>query len=230
LATRHRRRTRRDPSVVVVAKPAGGPLAGRARLRPVFARLRGRRAEIPAVRLHEPDGHECRSAASSGPSPEAHRFPDRGERRHVRSIQEVRLTPNRCCGHLITTPEWRLDRGEQCSRVFRQLAPSRTFCSRHDPPPSRQQLAHSRHRSVRIGQLRACATSSRSVAYIAKQRRNGMRSAEIVIKGETGTGEHAVNKKHLCGLAGIRIEARLSRIPRRAGSADSTSHASGRQG
>src|SRR5215470_19108483 len=54
---------RRDPRVVVVAKPAGGPLAGRARLRPVLARLRVRRAEIPDVRLHEPDGYECRSAA-----------------------------------------------------------------------------------------------------------------------------------------------------------------------
>ena len=32
--------------------------------------------EIPAVRLHEPDGYECRSAASSGPSPEAS-LPDR---------------------------------------------------------------------------------------------------------------------------------------------------------
>jgi hypothetical protein len=29
------------------------------------------------VRLHEPDGHECPSAASSGPSPEARRLPDR---------------------------------------------------------------------------------------------------------------------------------------------------------
>src|SRR6266567_1288882 len=50
---RHRRRPRRDPRMVVVAKPAGGPLAGRTRLRPVLARLRGRRAEIPAVRQHE---------------------------------------------------------------------------------------------------------------------------------------------------------------------------------
>ena len=48
---RHRRRPRRDPRVVVVAKPAGGPLADRARLRPVLARLRVRRAEIPDVRL-----------------------------------------------------------------------------------------------------------------------------------------------------------------------------------
>ena len=44
-----RRRPRRDPRVVVVAKPAGGPLADRARLRPVRAGLRGRRAEIPDV-------------------------------------------------------------------------------------------------------------------------------------------------------------------------------------
>jgi hypothetical protein len=29
------------------------------------------------VRLHEPDGHECRSAVTSGPSPEARRLPDR---------------------------------------------------------------------------------------------------------------------------------------------------------
>ena len=66
-----------DPRVVVAAKPAGRPLAGRARLRPDLARLRDRRAEIPAVRLHEPDGYERRSAASSGPSPEARRLPDR---------------------------------------------------------------------------------------------------------------------------------------------------------
>ena len=46
---RHRRRPRRDPRVVVVAKPAGGPLADRARLRPLLARLRVRRAQIPAV-------------------------------------------------------------------------------------------------------------------------------------------------------------------------------------
>src|ERR1700722_10178825 len=35
---------------MVAAKPAGGPLADRARLRPVHARLRVRRAEIPDVR------------------------------------------------------------------------------------------------------------------------------------------------------------------------------------
>jgi hypothetical protein len=46
---------------VVVAKPAGGPLADRARLRPILARLRVRRPEIPAMRLHEFDGYECRS-------------------------------------------------------------------------------------------------------------------------------------------------------------------------
>src|SRR5438132_7789519 len=46
------------PRVVVVAKPGGGPLADRARLRPILARLRVRRAEIPAVRLHESDGDE----------------------------------------------------------------------------------------------------------------------------------------------------------------------------
>jgi aminoglycoside phosphotransferase len=45
---RHRRRPRRDPRVVVVAKPAGGPLAGRARLRPV---ARARRAQIPRDQL-----------------------------------------------------------------------------------------------------------------------------------------------------------------------------------
>ena len=44
----------RDPRVVVPAKPAGGPLADRARLRPIHARLRVRRAEIPAVRLRDP--------------------------------------------------------------------------------------------------------------------------------------------------------------------------------
>src|SRR5580693_2552053 len=43
-----------------------------------LAGLRGRRAEIPAVRLHEPDGYECRSAASSGSSPEARRLPEPG--------------------------------------------------------------------------------------------------------------------------------------------------------
>ena len=48
---RHRCRRRRDPRVVVVAQPVGDPLARRARLRPVSARLRGRRAEIPDVRL-----------------------------------------------------------------------------------------------------------------------------------------------------------------------------------
>jgi len=44
-----RRRPRRDPRVVVVAKPASGPSADRAPLRPIRARLRVRRAEIPAV-------------------------------------------------------------------------------------------------------------------------------------------------------------------------------------
>ena len=52
---RHRRQPRRDPRVVVAAKPVRGPLAGRARLRPVHARLRGQRAEVPDVSLHEPD-------------------------------------------------------------------------------------------------------------------------------------------------------------------------------
>ena len=51
--------------VVVAAKPAGGPLADRARLRPVLAGLRVRRAEVPAVKLYEPDSYECRSAAST---------------------------------------------------------------------------------------------------------------------------------------------------------------------
>jgi hypothetical protein len=46
------------------------PLAGRARLRLAGRVPRGRRAEIPAVRLHEPDGYECRSAASSGAEPD----------------------------------------------------------------------------------------------------------------------------------------------------------------
>src|SRR6266851_7929259 len=63
---RHRRRPRRDPRVVVIAKSASGPLAGRARFRPVLARLRGRRAEIPAVRLPEADGHECRLPHRAG--------------------------------------------------------------------------------------------------------------------------------------------------------------------
>ena len=35
------------------------PLAGRARLRPARGVSRGRRAEISAVRLHEPDSYEC---------------------------------------------------------------------------------------------------------------------------------------------------------------------------
>ena len=61
---RHRRRPRPHPRLVVVAKPAGGPLAGRARLRPARGDARGRRAAIPAVRLHEPDAYECRSATS----------------------------------------------------------------------------------------------------------------------------------------------------------------------
>ena len=42
------------------------PLAGRARLRPARGDARGRRAAIPAVRLHEPDCYECRSAAIAG--------------------------------------------------------------------------------------------------------------------------------------------------------------------
>jgi len=45
---RHRRRPRRDPRVVVVASLAGRPLAGRDGFEPVLARLRGRRADIPA--------------------------------------------------------------------------------------------------------------------------------------------------------------------------------------
>jgi hypothetical protein len=45
------RQYRRDPRVVVLAKPGGGPLADRARLRPVLARSRVRRAEIPDVTL-----------------------------------------------------------------------------------------------------------------------------------------------------------------------------------
>ena len=53
-----------------------GPLADRARLRPVLARLRGRRAEIPAVRLHKQRAlqahrHAMRSCASC-PSGEDH--------------------------------------------------------------------------------------------------------------------------------------------------------------
>jgi aminoglycoside phosphotransferase len=48
----HRRQPRCDPRVVVVAMPGSGPMADRARLRPVLARLRVRRAEIPTVRLH----------------------------------------------------------------------------------------------------------------------------------------------------------------------------------
>ena len=48
----------RKPPVLALAALPG---ADRARLRPILARLRVRRAEIPAVRLHEFDGHECRS-------------------------------------------------------------------------------------------------------------------------------------------------------------------------
>lgn len=47
----HRHRPRRDPRMVVLAKPAGSSLADRARLRPLRARLRGRCTEIPDVRL-----------------------------------------------------------------------------------------------------------------------------------------------------------------------------------
>ena len=60
----HRHRPRRDPRVVVVAKPAGGSLADRARLRPVRAGLRSRRAQIPDVRrvarLRSTDGRSPR--------------------------------------------------------------------------------------------------------------------------------------------------------------------------
>ena len=52
---RHRRRPRRDPRMVVVAESGGGPLADRARLRPVLARSRVRRAEVHDVRLHQPE-------------------------------------------------------------------------------------------------------------------------------------------------------------------------------
>jgi Ser/Thr protein kinase RdoA (MazF antagonist) len=54
---------------------------------PVLARLRGRRAEIPAVRLHEPEGDECRSAAPSGPAPEARRLADR--RGHASAVARI---------------------------------------------------------------------------------------------------------------------------------------------
>ena len=64
---RHRRRPRGDPRVVVAAKPAGGPLADRARLRPVIARLRVRRVEIPGedrIDLGDvPGTHEVRLGA-----------------------------------------------------------------------------------------------------------------------------------------------------------------------
>ena len=70
---------------------------------PSSPRLRGRRAEIPAVRLHEPDGYECRSAASSRPSPEARRLPDQrghgpskipGSRARIARTDGRRATPS----------------------------------------------------------------------------------------------------------------------------------------
>src|SRR2546430_6879797 len=64
---RRRHRPRRNPRVVVAAKPVGGPVAGRARLRPVLARQRGRCAEIPDVTLHEPDGYKYSAISSRSP-------------------------------------------------------------------------------------------------------------------------------------------------------------------
>ena len=55
---RDRRRPRRDPRVVVVAKPVGGPVADRARLRPLLAGLRVRRAQITAVMPPESDDRD----------------------------------------------------------------------------------------------------------------------------------------------------------------------------
>jgi hypothetical protein len=54
LRGRLRRRPRPHPRMVVVAMPDERPLAGRARLRLARGVPRGRRAAIPAVRLHEP--------------------------------------------------------------------------------------------------------------------------------------------------------------------------------
>src|SRR5256885_3846386 len=64
---RRRHRPRRNPGVVVAAKPVGGPVAGRARLRPVLARQRGRCAEIPDVTLHEPDGYKYSAISRRSP-------------------------------------------------------------------------------------------------------------------------------------------------------------------
>src|SRR6516225_11091294 len=50
--------------MVVVAKPGGGPLADRARLRSVLTRLRVRRTEIPALRLE--DGRRSMRQTNSG--------------------------------------------------------------------------------------------------------------------------------------------------------------------
>jgi hypothetical protein len=70
----NRRRPRRDPPEVVVAKPAGGSPAGRAH---GFAPSAPgcRRVEIPAVRLRGPDCYECVLTHRTGQLLGAHRLP-----------------------------------------------------------------------------------------------------------------------------------------------------------
>ena len=65
---RPRRRSRPDPRVVVAAMPDGSPLADRARLRPIAAGLRGGRAEIPVLTLHEEPSSSCPAASPRSPA------------------------------------------------------------------------------------------------------------------------------------------------------------------
>ncbi|GAA3697288.1 hypothetical protein GCM10022420_099010 [Streptomyces iranensis] len=71
----HRRRPRHDPRVVVVAKPAGSALAGRAQGFAPYAPGCGRRVELPAVRLRGPDCYECVPTHRTSQLLGAHRLP-----------------------------------------------------------------------------------------------------------------------------------------------------------